>query len=446
MTIVDLAAIIPWVLPVFLGAVIGYLTNSVAIRMLFRPIRPLYVLGLRIPFTPGVIPRQREELARSIGRMVSRDLLTDDVFYRRFSDPGFRVGIQRGISRGLARLQKMPLGLLVQLTGVEQMVKYASRWFLQALSGDGGTQIREQIARWVSDGVQAHAEEISSVLVDLLENTRPLAPVTAEDLAGVVEQNWAIIVEQIEGILQRADVQRELHQRVQRIIRYSLDQLTSMQRLLVTAAQYDRQIESRIPVIVDRIVAEVIASVQDRDNRARILEMIVHWIGENRERTVASLVNRETRDRMRSVIVRYLGDREQVRRDLDRQIDRIARSLHGDEKEDQLSRFVSFWISRHADTRVGTLLPVIGRRRSVLSRFMAVRIQRILSDLTRLFLEQLDIYSIVVDRINSLDVERVEGLLMGIIRRHLRWINVFGAILGSLIGAAQIVLRLLGVV
>lgn len=438
--------IVPWVLPVFLGAFIGYLTNSVAIRMLFRPVRPVHVLGLRVPFTPGVIPRRREELAQSIGRMVSRDLLTDDVFYRRFSDPGFRVGIQKGISRALLRLQKMPLGVLAQLTGVEQMIKYASRWFLQALSGEGGARIRDQITQWVSDGVQAHAEEIASMVIDLLENTRPLSPVTMDDLSGVVEQNWTVIVEQIENILQRPDVRGDLHLRVQRIITYSLDQLTSMQRLLVTAAQYDRQIESRIPVIVDRIVAEVITAVQDRENRARILTMVAEWVGENRNRTVGSLVNRETRDRARSIIVRYLGDQNQVRNDLNRQIDRIARNLHGEEKEDQLSRFVSFWISRHAHERIGTLLPVLGRRRSVLARFMAVRIQRILSDLTRLFLEQLDIYSIVVERINSLDVERVEGLLMGIIRRHLRWINVFGAILGSLIGGAQVVLRLLGVV
>lgn len=446
MTVEQVYALVPWVLPIVLGAFIGYLTNSVAIRMLFRPVRPIRLFRLTLPFTPGVIPRRREELAESIGRMVSRDLLTDDVFYRRFSDPGFRVGLQRGISRGLRRLEKMPLGLLVQLTGLEQMVKYAARWLLIAMSDDSGSRLREQVSRWVSDGVHAHAGEIASVITDLVENTRPLAPVTTEDLADVVDQNWTVIVDQIETILERPQIQAELQMRVQKIIRYSLDQLTSMQRLLVSAAQYDRQIESRIPMIVDRIVAEVIASVQDRENRARILSMIEEWIEEYRHRTVGSMLNAGTRDRMRSVIVRYLGDREQVRKDLEGQITNLVNHLSGDDSEDQISRIVSGWIRQHANVRIGTLLPVIPRRRSVLARFSSVRIQRILSDLTRMFLEQLDVYSIVVDRINSLEIERVEALLMGIIHRHLRWINVFGAILGALIGAVQVVLRALGMV
>ena len=46
----------------------------------------------------------------------------------------------------------------------------------------------------------------------------------------------------------------------------------------------------------------------------------------------------------------------------------------------------------------------------------------------------------VVDRINRLDVARVEQLLMIVIQRHLKWINVFGAMLGALIGLSQSVL------
>ncbi len=446
MTVDVLYEAIPWVLPVFLGAVIGYLTNSVAIRMLFRPIRPVRVFGLRLPFTPGVIPRQREELAESIGRMVSRDLLTDDVFYRRFSDPAFRVGLQRGISRGLARLERMPLGVFMQLIGAEQLLKYVGRWVVQTLSGSDGAGLREQISVWVAESTANHADEISGVMAEIIEQTRPLSPVTAEDLDRVVDENWTIIVDQIEMILERRDVQDELHQRVHRIIHYSLDQLTSMQRFLVSAAQYDRQIESRIPVIVDRIIAEVIAAVQEPDNRARILVMMQEWLEEHRHRTVGSLLTTDARDRLRGMVERYLRDSHQVRRDLDRQIERAIQRLRSDGSEDQFYRMVSGWIRRNSRETIGNLLPVLSRRRSVLARFAATRVQRIISDLTRLFLEQLDIYRIVVDRINSLEVERVEALLLGIIRRHLRWINVFGAILGSLIGGAQVVLRLLGLV
>ncbi|NLX18241.1 MAG: DUF445 family protein, partial [Desulfobulbus sp.] len=59
-----------------IGAFIGYLTNKVAIRMLFRPLRPWHLFGLRVPMTPGIIPAKRRELAVNIGKMVGRHLLT----------------------------------------------------------------------------------------------------------------------------------------------------------------------------------------------------------------------------------------------------------------------------------------------------------------------------------------------------------------------------------
>ena len=49
----------------------------------------------------------------------------------------------------------------------------------------------------------------------------------------------------------------------------------------------------------------------------------------------------------------------------------------------------------------------------------------------------------VVEKINGLDVAQVEALLLMVIRRHLKWINIFGGILGAVIGFSQLILRLL---
>jgi len=58
------------------AALIGYVTNWVAIRMLFRPHTAKRVLGLRVPFTPGVIPARRGEMAERMGAAVARHLIT----------------------------------------------------------------------------------------------------------------------------------------------------------------------------------------------------------------------------------------------------------------------------------------------------------------------------------------------------------------------------------
>jgi uncharacterized membrane protein YheB (UPF0754 family) len=61
------------------GAVIGYFTNYIAIRMLFRPHYPKYFLGIHIPFTPGIIPKEKSRIAASIGKAVSENLMNREV-------------------------------------------------------------------------------------------------------------------------------------------------------------------------------------------------------------------------------------------------------------------------------------------------------------------------------------------------------------------------------
>ena len=56
-------SLLVWCIPPLAGAVIGYVTNAVAIKMLFRPLTEIRVFGIRLPFTPGILPRHRHKLA-----------------------------------------------------------------------------------------------------------------------------------------------------------------------------------------------------------------------------------------------------------------------------------------------------------------------------------------------------------------------------------------------
>lgn len=58
-----------------LGGIIGYITNDLAIKMLFRPRKSIYIGKFHVPFTPGLIPQQKSRIAKSIGQMISSQLL-----------------------------------------------------------------------------------------------------------------------------------------------------------------------------------------------------------------------------------------------------------------------------------------------------------------------------------------------------------------------------------
>ncbi len=63
-------------IPPIAGGIIGYFTNDLAIQMLFRPYQAIYIGKWRLPFTPGLIPRNQERLARRVSDTIMGSLLT----------------------------------------------------------------------------------------------------------------------------------------------------------------------------------------------------------------------------------------------------------------------------------------------------------------------------------------------------------------------------------
>jgi uncharacterized membrane protein YheB (UPF0754 family) len=76
---------------IVLGALAGGLTNTVAIWMLFHPYEPPRLLGRRIGWLQGAVPKNQERLAAAIGRTVGTRLLTPEDLERTFAEPEFRA-------------------------------------------------------------------------------------------------------------------------------------------------------------------------------------------------------------------------------------------------------------------------------------------------------------------------------------------------------------------
>ena len=73
---------VSYILAPALGGIIGYITNDIAIRMLFRPHKAKYIIGLHVPFTPGIIPKEKGRIADAIGGVISENLMNKDVLER----------------------------------------------------------------------------------------------------------------------------------------------------------------------------------------------------------------------------------------------------------------------------------------------------------------------------------------------------------------------------
>ncbi len=119
-----------------IGAFIGAMTNFIAIRMLFRPFEAKYIGKWRVPFTPGLIPKRRDELAKKIGEVIVEHLLTGDMIQRKLED---------------AALQKEVIKTAQQLFE-EKMALQTTPEELAELAGfkDG----KERLIHWISDKIE----------------------------------------------------------------------------------------------------------------------------------------------------------------------------------------------------------------------------------------------------------------------------------------------------
>lgn len=61
-----------------IGAVIGYFTNYIAVKMLFHPYKPVYIGKWKLPFTPGIMPKRKSALAKAVGNAVGKNLFTSE--------------------------------------------------------------------------------------------------------------------------------------------------------------------------------------------------------------------------------------------------------------------------------------------------------------------------------------------------------------------------------
>lgn len=96
---------------VLVGAVIGGFTNFVAIRMLFRPYLPIYIFNKQLPFTPGLVPKRREEIAEQVGKTVVEHLLTAESIQQKIVTPAFRQELLRWMQEQIAQLKNTNLTL-----------------------------------------------------------------------------------------------------------------------------------------------------------------------------------------------------------------------------------------------------------------------------------------------------------------------------------------------
>ncbi len=89
---------------VTVAAFVGGVTNHFAIKMLFHPRNPIFIGKFHVPFTPGLIPKRREDIAESLGNVVADYLVTAEGLQELVTRPAFQKQAEQYLENLLARL------------------------------------------------------------------------------------------------------------------------------------------------------------------------------------------------------------------------------------------------------------------------------------------------------------------------------------------------------
>jgi len=121
------------------GLVIGAFTNWLAIKMMFRPHQPKYVFGMKIPFTPGLIPKERGRLAEAVGSSISENLMNREVLEKNLLSEDMLTKIEEGYDTFIAKQKANTESLRTFLS------HFLSKDDLDKIQSDTGRELAVQI-------------------------------------------------------------------------------------------------------------------------------------------------------------------------------------------------------------------------------------------------------------------------------------------------------------
>lgn len=396
--------------PPVIGGIIGYFTNDLAIKMLFRPYRPIYIGTRKLPFTPGLIPSNQERLAKRVADTIMGSLLTPKEL--------------QNLARRLLETERMQAAILwllklaleqVQLNQEQKTTRILAS-ILKDFLGQSFPRLIKVLARR-EDFLEAQLNQIfDQVLLEL-----QLTENQAEQLA-----DWILQVVLPPDMLRQTVVDFLTDRNIQVIDEgfrekssgtyWVVANLFGLRNTLTRLRTYclDEREASNVRI------AELIRALS-------IKSRLKEWLQNLSLQNLPVSTVRQLRKTIRETVRDYVQSRgTEVLQSLSESIDwnNVATLL--------IRRL------RTSDAVNSSLEPVSRELALVLERYL----ERDLESIVAQAIPILDIDQVIIDRVRATEPQDLEGAIQGIVKNELQAIVNLGGILGFTIGLIQTVILL----
>jgi len=484
-----------FIIPIIVGAIIGYITNWFAIKMLFRPRYKKEMFGIRIPFTPGLIPKEKERIAKSIGETVGVHLLSSEVFTEVLSGEKVSGQLQNWIKSKLNRLRnsdKTVSDLIAELFGknhdtiIKGIEHKVAGFICSQLSNENTVDklidfIEDRFYDKYKDEFQAIVTEKIELLIRQLSTSQEIKKgleTVINSKIKALEFDKRALDKAIPGeIIDTINIYISSHKKeITNALKQMLEDPFVRIKLKASIAEIVSQNTSKIVTVFmspENIAQKVISSMEayfdNSENDDSILLIITTLVDKLLETKVSDIfvgIEPENKKHVSLQILNSLDDFISNNETQNKMIDVVNKKIVLSEKDikESLMNFLKNKLNDLANNSalnedvsviVHEVIEII-KNTSLSFVFGNVdentisNIATTLKDIYNNFIksklpqaiEALDISKVVEEKINSFDVAFVEEIIVEIANKELRAITWLGALLGGIMGVISPLLQL----
>ncbi|MGJ3546015.1 DUF445 domain-containing protein [Bacillus subtilis] len=360
---------------IVIGAAIGAVTNHLAIQMLFRPYKAYYLFGKRVPFTPGLIPRRRDELAKQMGLMVVNHLLTPE-------------GIKKRLVSDAAKTQALRVGeqLIQKLSLSEVTVK-------EALEKAGMKRPEKAADAWISSWTDDKLNELFRQYGD--QSLKELVPIE-------VQEKLEEKIPMISGYILSRSVRYFESDEGKNRLGNMIDDFLKERGMLGSMVQMFLGNSS----LADRVLPELLKFLRNEETNKLLSDLLKNEWGKLREYTF-----NEADEKWNAKALIFSLKR---------------RMLQAFSTAPFFNNTIGTLTVRYESELTQQMLPAL------LDKLLEGISSNLESVLKRLRLEE-----IVKEQVDQFPVERLEEMVLSISKKEFKMITYLGGLLGGIIGAIQ---------
>lgn len=485
-----------YIIGALIGAVIGYITNWLAIKMLFRPREAKYIFGMKLPFTPGLIPKEKSRIANKVGETVGTHLLNSDSLSKALKDDKIKAKFNEvakekinqviNSNSTLEEALKNTLGEnYYALKG--NMIDNITKTILESIQEE---EFKNKVKFYIVDSIKERLNKNPEKIIDFINSNKfrevIINTLEEEKTRDIIGKALLKEVKTLgkEDLTIEEVIPENIKPYIEEYVKSQKDTLVDIIKNLLRDDEVSHKIKSAIndnipsivsmflsgDVIYGKLVSLVDKSLSEEENKEYICDAALAFVHESMKKKVSDVINTVGEEKL-EVISDALGDKISKKLNTEENIDSIISKLNCkvssfnsyeeiikvlfNDYENILIDNIDSMISQIVNNNQlpGEISKIIEK---VFDKFLQNSLNdicynkqnlenSIMSILDNLYndfvenksakaLEIVDISSIVEEQINAFEVDYAEEIIIGIANKELKAITWLGALLGGILG------------